>query len=130
MRAVTAPSRAPRSTPAAPRERHLAVVDPAARKRDRRTRMGVRLAITSVVAAVLVVVVFHVMMAEGQLQLDRLETATAKEQQRYEALRLTYAERNSPDAIISRAKRLGMIPAKTTRYVSAPGLTAEAAENA
>ena len=82
------------------------------------------------IAAVLIVVTFHVMMAEGQLQLDRLEQSTAKEQQRYEALRLQYAEQIAPEAIINRAEDLGMVPARSTRYVSAPGLTAEAAESA
>ena len=77
-------------------------------------RLGVRLAVASVVAAVLIVVGFHVMMAEGQLQLDRLEQATAKEQQRYEALRLKYAEQIAPEAIIDRAEDLGMIQATST----------------
>lgn len=130
MRVASAPKRAPSSSPAPARERHLAVVDPAARKRERRARMGVRLAVTSVVAAVLVVVGFHVMMAEGQLQLDRLNRSTAVEQQRYEALRLKFAHRSAPQTIIERAEDLGMIPAKSLRYVSAPGLTAEAAKSA
>jgi hypothetical protein len=130
MRSASAPVRAPRSSPAPARERHLAVVDPAARKRERRARMGVRLAVTSVIAAVLIVVGFHVMMAEGQLQLDRLDHATSVEQQRYEALRLKFAKQSTPEAIIDRAENLGMIPATSMRYVSAPGLTAEAAKSA
>jgi hypothetical protein len=130
MRADAAPERAPRSSPAPSRERHLAVVDPAVRKRERRARMGVRLAVTCVVAAVLIVVGFHVMMAEGQLQLDRLDRSTAIQQQRYEALRLSFAKQSAPEAIIERAEDLGMIPATSMRYVSAPGLTAEAAKSA
>jgi hypothetical protein len=125
MRTATAPVRAPRSrpAPATERPRHLAVVDPAARKRERRQRLGVRLAIASVVAAVLIVVGFHVVMAEGQLQLERLDRQTTIEQQRYEALRLTYAQRSAPQAIVKRASSLGMIPAKSLRYLSPPGLT-------
>ena len=132
MRTATAPVRAPRSRPAPSpaRPRHLAVVDPAARKRERRARLGVRLAIAAVVAAVLIVVGFHVVMAEGQLQLERLDRQTTTEQQRYEALRLTYAQRSAPQAIVKRATRLGMIPAKSLRYVSAPGLTAADSANA
>ena len=130
MRTATAPVRAPRSRPAPERPRHLAVVDPAARKRERRQRLGVRLAIASVVAAVLIVVGFHVVMAEGQLQLERLGRQTTIEQQRYEDLRLTYAQRSAPLAIIKRATSLGMIPAKSLRYVSPPGLTAAATANA
>jgi len=127
MKAAPAPVRAPRSSPAPNRERHLAVVDPAARKRERRARMGVRLAVASVVVAVLIVVGFHVMMAEGQLQLDRLNRATAVEQERYEALRLRVANRSAPEAIIERAEDIGMVPATSKRYISAPGLTPEAA---
>jgi cell division protein FtsL len=123
MKTATAPVRAPRSSPAPARPRHLAVVDPAARKRERRARIGVRCAVAAVVAAVLIVVGFHVMMAEGQLQLDRLDAATKTEQQRYEQLRLKYAQRSSPEAIIDRADRLGMIPATSQRYISVPGLS-------
>jgi cell division protein FtsL len=127
---ASSPERAPRPAPSSPRERHLAVVDPAARKRERRARMGVRLAVACVVAAVLIVVGFHVMMAEGQLQLDRLDRETAIQQQRYEALRLEFAEQSAPEAIIERAEDLGMVPATSMRYLSAPGLTAEAAKSA
>ena len=132
MTSSAAPKRAPRSAPApAPaRPRHLAVVDPAARKRERRARLGVRLAIGAVIGAVLLVVGLHVVMAEGQLQLERLDRQTSAEQQRYESLRLTYAERNAPQAIITRAKRLGMIPATSLRYLSVPGLSASGSAGA
>ena len=86
--------------------------------------IGVRLAIASVVAAVLIVVGFHVVMAEGQLQLERLNRQTTVEQQRYESLRLTFANRSAPQAIVKRATSLGMIPATSLRYITVPGLTA------
>jgi hypothetical protein len=123
---AAAPKRAPRSAPAPARRepRHLAVVDPAARKRGRRARLGVRLAIAAVIGAVLLVVGFHVIMAEGQLQLERLDRQTATEQQRYESLRLTYSERTAPQAIVKRATSLGMVPATSVKYLAAPGLTA------
>jgi hypothetical protein len=122
MTDVSVPVRAPSRIPTRERPRHLSVVDPAAQRRDRRARIGVRLAIAGVVAAVLLVVGFRVVMAEGQLELDRLEQATAKEQQSYERMRLLYAQRTAPPAIIARANRIGMIPADTQRYLSAPGL--------
>jgi hypothetical protein len=124
MKSAAAPDRAPRSSPAPARERHLAVVDPEARKRDRRARLGVRLAVAAVVGAVLIVVGFHVMMAESQLQLERVDRATAKEQLRYQALRLRYADRAAPEAIVKRATQIGMIPATSLRYLSAPGVPA------
>jgi hypothetical protein len=122
MTDVTAPVRAPSRIPTRERPRHLEVVDPAARRRDRRARIGVRLAIAGVVLAVLLVVGFRVLMAEGQLELDRLQQATAKEQRAYERMRLLYAQRTAPPAIIARANRIGMIPATTQRYLAAPGL--------
>jgi hypothetical protein len=91
--------------------------------------LGVRVAVASVVAAVLIVVTFHVMMAEGQLQLDRLEQSTAKEQQRYEALRLQYARADRTGGDHRPGATPRHVPARSTRYVSAPGLTAEAAES-
>ena len=85
-----------------------------------------RLAVTAVIGAVLIVVGFHVLMAEGQLQLERLDRATKVEQQRYEALRLQYAQRSAPDAIVRRANTIGMIPATSMRYLSVPGFTPDA----
>jgi hypothetical protein len=123
MKTATAPVRAPRPAPAPARPRHLAVVDPAARKREKRARLGVRLAVAAVIGAVLIVVGFHVMMAEGQLQLERLARATKAEQQSYEQLRLKYALRSAPEAIVRRADQIGMIPATSQRYISVPGLT-------
>lgn len=125
MTDVAAPVRAPRPTPARrieKRTRHLEVVDPAARKRERRARIGVRLAIVGVVAAVLVVVGFRVIMTEGQLELERLDNRTAKEQQQYERMLLLYSQRTAPQAIVARARGIGMVPATTQRYLSAPGM--------
>jgi hypothetical protein len=116
--------RAPRPEQAPERSRHLEVVDPAARRRERRARIGVRFAVAGVIAAILVVVGFRVMMAEGQLELERLQRAAAREQASYEALRLEYATRTAPTAIVARAKGIGMIPASSLRYLSAPGLPA------
>jgi hypothetical protein len=122
MTDVMAPVRAPRHIPTRERPRHLEVVDPARLKRERRARMGVRVAVAGVIAAVMVVVGFRVLMAEGQLELDRLEQKTVKEQARYERMRLEYAQRTAPEAIVDRAEEIGMIPATTQRYLAAPGL--------
>jgi hypothetical protein len=129
MTDVTAPLQAPRRPLGTPKPRHLAVVDPAVQRRERRARIGVRFAIAGVVAALMVVVGFRVVMAEGQLELDRLSRSTAKEQQRYEKMRLEYALRTAPEAIVERAERIGMIPATTQRYLAAPGLPTGASAN-
>lgn len=81
--------------------------------------------VAAVVVTVLVVVGFHVVMAEGQFRLERLAKDAGREQQRYEGLRLEYAQRAAPQAIVERATKIGMVPAITPRYVSVPGLPAE-----
>ena len=81
-----------------------------------------RASVAAVVVTVLVVVGFHVVMAEGQLRLERLARDAGKEQHLYERLRLEYAQRAAPEAIVKRATKIGMVPAVTQRYVTVPGL--------
>lgn len=116
-----APRRAPVSRPAPARPRHLRVVDPAALRRERWRRIGVRASVLAVAAAVLGVVVVHATMAEREVRLDDVAAATQRAQRRYELLRLEYAQQSSPQAVIDRATRLGMVPAPSPRYLSAPG---------
>jgi len=122
-----APARRPLRAPGpdrarpAPR-RHLRVVDPEARRRARRHRIVARLTLVAVVAAVLLVVGIHVTMAEGQLQMERLADQTAVAQQRYERSRLAYASQATPQAVVARARELGLAPAGDSRYLAVPGL--------
>lgn len=62
-----------------------------------------------VVLALFAAVVFHVQLAQGQLQLDGLERKTATAREEYQRLRLQYAQQSSPAAIEQRAKALGMV---------------------
>jgi hypothetical protein len=64
-----------------------------------------------VVVALLAAVAFHVQLAQGQLQLDRLERKTAAARERYQQLRLQFAQQSSPAAIGYRAAALGMVHA-------------------
>lgn len=99
-----APRRAPASLPRRP---HLRVV---ARTR-RRLRVPVPLLLGAATAAVLLaLVVVHVMLAQSQLTLDRLNTQVDAAQSRFQQARLTEAQLAAPSRIIARAAQLGLVP--------------------
>ena len=52
---------------------------------------------------------FHVVLAQNQLQLDRLNAQITKEQRTYEQRRLTASLLASPQRIIQEAERLGLV---------------------
>jgi hypothetical protein len=85
------------------------VVDTAARARTRRVRLVAWLVGAVVVVALLAAVAFHVQLAQGQLELDRLNRETAAARAQYQQLRLEYAQQSSPAAIVYRAAALGMV---------------------
>ena len=85
------------------------MVDPAARARTRRVRLVAWLVGALVVVALLAAVAFHVQLAQGQLELDRLDRQTAAARAQYQQLRLEYAQQSSPAAIVYRAAALGMV---------------------
>jgi cell division protein FtsL len=92
----------------------------------------VRLMMWSVVAMVVLAlfaaVAFHVQLAQGQLELDRLERQTAGARQQYQQLRLEYAQQSSPAAIEVRAKALGMVrTGEVPTYVAVPDAPAPSA---
>lgn len=100
---------------------HLRLVDPHARRRERRRRWLVRVWAVGIVAAALAGVMVHAFMAEAQMRVGRVEQQTRIEQDRYEAVRLRMARLAAPASIVSHAFRLGLVPAPTTRVVSTPG---------
>lgn len=74
-----------------------------------------------VVLALFAAVVFHVQLAQGQMQLDRLERETAAAREEYQQLRLQYAQQSSPAAVELRAKSLGLVRAsEVPTYVVVP----------
>jgi len=74
-----------------------------------------------VVVALLAAVAFHVQLAQGQLELDRLERQTAAAREQYQQLRLQYAQQSSPAAVTDRATALGMVPAgDVPTYLTVP----------
>jgi hypothetical protein len=113
-RAPTAP-RATRPAPlrgnSAARKTKLRVVDTQARAQARRVRLIAWLLGALVVVALLAAVAFHVQLAQGQLDLDRLDHKTAAARERYQQLRLQFAQQSSPAAVGERAAALGMVHA-------------------
>ncbi len=73
------------------------------------------------VFALVSAVVFHVVLAQNQLQLDRLNARIVQEQRLYEQHRLTTSLLASPQRIIQEAERLGLaVPAEPAQYLSVP----------
>ncbi len=84
-------------------------------------RVGALLALFTIFALVSAVV-FHVVLAQDQLQLDRLNLRIAQEQRVYEQHRLTASLLASPQRVIQEAERLGLVvPAEPAQYLSVPG---------
>jgi cell division protein FtsL len=120
-RRAPASSRAPRSPAAKPQLR----VAPA---RERTGSIGTVLALATLFALISAVV-FHVVLAQNQMQLDRLNGQIAKEQRAYEHNRLTTSQLSSPQRIIQEAERLGMVPpAAPPQYLRVPGAPRPAAD--
>jgi hypothetical protein len=121
-----APRRAPESTPARP---HLRVVDPnrlTRRARRRRARIVMVAATVVACASLFGLAAFHAMLVEGQVRLDQLEGRVADEQARYQRLRLTAAQLESPERIVAVAQsRLGMVPPPGVTYLSPSGAVAD-----
>jgi cell division protein FtsL len=144
MTAVTAPPRLRRSgtepatrrsgTPLKPAARRAAT-RPAARPPVRavpvaRSRSGTRVTVFVALAIVFVLVsavVFHVILAQGQLQLDHLDTQIAAERREYEQRRLATSQLASPQRITEEAQRQGLVvPAEPPIYFEVPGATVPA----
>jgi len=83
-------------------------------------RVGVLLAIVTVFALV-TAVVFHVVLAQNQMELDRINVQIAKEQRVYEQRRLTASLLASPPRVIQEAERLGLVlPPEPAQYLFVP----------
>jgi len=95
---------------------------PTARARSARVgRVGALLAFVTVFALVSAVV-FHVVLAQYQLELDRLNGQIATEQRSYEQHRLTASLLASPQRIIQEAERLGLVvPPEPAQYLYVDG---------
>jgi cell division protein FtsL len=72
-------------------------------------------------------VVFHVILAQGQLELDRLDGQIAVERREWEQRSLATSQLASPQRITEEAQRQGLVfPAEPPIYIEVPGATVPA----
>jgi cell division protein FtsL len=117
VREHVAPARPPARAAGAPRRPPIAAVPRVTPARSR----GFAVAAVLTVVALVVAVVFHVILAQGQLQLDHLDTQIAAERRQYEQLRLETSQLASPQRITEQAQRQGLIvPAEPPIYLEVP----------
>jgi hypothetical protein len=79
--------------------------------------------VSVIVLAVLTVVIFHVLLAQSQIALERLERRTAEAEARYQEARLAHDHATAPDKIVQAATALGLTLPSTppTPVQVAPG---------
>jgi cell division protein FtsL len=115
----TAPRRAPASRPERAPRPELRVVDAAALPTSRAlTRVVTVLAGLLAAAGLFLVVCLHVLLTQGQADLDSLRARAEAESARNRRLRVQVAELESPSRIVSAAReRLSMVPPATVIYL-------------
>jgi cell division protein FtsL len=127
--AAAAASPAPSRPDKEEQRRHLRLVENQARRRAGRRRLLVILGIASAAVVCLALVALHVLIAENQFRLDRLQEQAATEQASYEKLRLQVAQLEAPARIVSQAEgQLGMVQPASVNYL--PATTIPAASTA
>jgi cell division protein FtsL len=115
------PVRSPRHPARIRRTAALRVVDTEAQRRARRVRRVLAGFGVTIVCSLVAAVGFHVVVAQSQLQLDRIEGEVAAEQARYRDLRVMVAALSSPQRITTRAQELGMLaPGEPPSVVTVP----------
>lgn len=107
-----------------PRPRHLKVVEPGTlspRQRRRRARAALVGAIAAGSFIAFALVYLHVVLAQRQFHIDRINADVSKAQTSYQNLRLQVAQLGSPQQIISTAEgRLGMVQPQKVVYLTPP----------
>ena len=107
------PSLTPR--PASTERPRLVIVE----KTERRYLMIFSL--VAVVAFVLMaVVILRVHMAQQQMRLDRLNYDISRARLHFDELRAERASLQSPENLIAEAKKIGLLPGRSTRIVDIP----------
>jgi hypothetical protein len=124
-RAATATATA-RARPVEPGSRRpqLRVVESPAQRRRRvlRTRRAVVAGTVVAAVGVFTVVAFHVMLAQGQVGLARLQGQVSTAERDYQEARYAHARAASPERIVSLATKMGLVPADRAPVpVAVPG---------
>ena len=106
-----APRTEPQRRPSIPQGRPaLRLVDPAAERQRHRSRMLTGALLVAICAGLFAIVALRVVLAQGQVEVDRLEATVDSQLATQQRLRLTVAELEAPTRIVSAARsRLGMV---------------------
>jgi cell division protein FtsL len=114
-----APQRRPSAPPKRPPLRVVTEAELREAKRRARTRTSVLVGAVVFAITIFGVVVAHVLLIQGQFELDSLQRASAQRQAQYDRLRLQVAQLESPDRIVATAQqRLGMVSPPTITYLA------------
>jgi hypothetical protein len=124
MAAATATATAAHAAPQARRRPGTAPAPPplavvARPRRVRRLRMVGGLAAVLLFAALLGLAVFHSMLVQGQLGIDRADDQIEQEQMHQRELREQVAALAAPDRIVAEATRRGMVQPQQRAYLPA-----------
>ena len=88
---------------------------------DRPLRLALVASAVLTVGTIFGAAVFHVLLIQSEFRLDRISKEAAKEEARYEKLRLDVAQLSAPDRIVATAQqRLGMVVPPQVAYLMAP----------
>ncbi|HET9770073.1 MAG TPA: hypothetical protein VFS16_04225 [Acidimicrobiia bacterium] len=88
---------------------------------DRPLRLALVTTAVLTVGTIFGAAVFHVLLVQSEFRLDRINKEAAKEQVRYEKLRLDVAQLSAPERIVATAQqRLGMVVPPQVAYLMAP----------
>ncbi len=121
MSATTfAPRPEPLRRPPAPGARpHLRVVGAGERRERRLTRLVTGALIVAVFAGLFAIVATRVVLAQGQVTVDRLTASVEAKQAARQDLRMTVAELEAPARVTAAARqRLGMVTPATVIYLT------------
>jgi cell division protein FtsB len=114
------PEPAPRRGPVAP-PAHLRLVDPGEARRRRRARLVTSVLVALTFAGLFAIVTLRVVLAQGQVEVDRLEASVERAQAVQQDLRLAVAELEAPAQIVAAARqRLSMVTPVTVTYLTPP----------
>ncbi len=115
-----------RTAALAPTRPHLRVVGAGEPGERRSTRVLTGALVFAVFAGLFAIVALRVMLAQGQVDIDRLTASVEAEQAVQQDLRLTVAELEAPAQVVAAARqRLGMTTPVTVTYLRpAPPLAA------
>jgi cell division protein FtsL len=93
---------------------------------DRPLRLALVATAVLTVGTIFGAAIFHVLLIQSEFRLDQLNKEAAKEEARYESLRLDVAQLSAPDRVVAAAQeRLGMVVPPAVAYLMAPAPNAD-----